>query len=543
MKNKLFQKAVVVFLCITMLFSMTACGKKEDNSTTDTKKTDTSQDASKDNGESNSNDVSDTDTKNDVVELDLYINESWMPITSFTGIIPEEITKKTGVKFNVTVTGDSSQLGVMIASEELPDIVWSSTEYDRLSNASLCYSYPELEEKYGIKIEGNDEQVAIAKSFSSDDDYYTMLDWYDTAEDWASLTVGAPGQTAIFYRKDLLDAANIAAPTTIDEFKDCLQKVKEAYPDMTPMGLGGYWKFQPLMTWTGMSDSAYDGTTYYYDSTAPLYKEYLEYCNSLYRGGFVKAEDYANENEADGHQMAYNNGCVFYPWFSNVGNLNQLQSETQKITPSADWHLLSPLKDANGNLHAAYGTGKGWAGAFVSRTCKNPEAAAKVLSFLFSEEGQKLSLWGREGIDYTEVDGMPQFSDEFLETRKDSAKFNEVYDPWFYLGTKQTISLKGDFSGLDESIASQFTPYGAGFRNYEEVGIATPTSTSDEGIIKVKLDELKENMEGKIIFSDTEDAFNKNYDEFMNALLKSGVDEYNTYMNNKIKEVKSEYGF
>lgn len=540
MKSKLLKKSVVLLLLISMIFSMTSCGKTTKTTVDEATVNETAETAAQNNGAAST----DGAAGDEVVELDLHINESWWPVNTFTGIIPEEITKKTGVKFNVDVASDSSQLGVMIASGELPDLVLSSSELDRLSNSSLTYSFPELEEKYGFKIPGNEDQISIAKSISSDDDYYTLINWYDTKEQWNGLKIGAPGQTAIFYRKDLMDAAGISVPTTLTEFKECLEKVKEAYPNMTPYGLGGVWKFQPFMTQYGMMDNHwYDGNTYNYSSISPQYKSYLQFCNSLYRRGFVTAEDFANENEADGHQKAYNNGAVFYCWYLTVGNLNQLQSETKKITEKAEWAVLSPLKDDNGAMHPAYSTGKGWAGTFVSRTCKNPEAAAKVLSFLYSEEGQKLTLWGREGIDYTEVDGVPQFSEEWLSTRTDSAKMNEKYNPWFYLGTRQTISLLADFSGIDDSIVSQFTPYGSDFKSYPEVGIALPTSATEEGIILTKLDETKKNMEGKIIFSDSDEAFESSYLELMEALDKIGAEKYNSYMNEKIKEVKEKYGF
>lgn len=534
MKSNLFKKSVVMFLIISMVFGISGCTKS-----TKTIENVTSESTDQGKGSSSSDETSD-----EVVELDLYINESWWPVNTFTGIIPEEITKRTGVKFNVNVASDSSQLGVMIASGELPDMVLSSSELDRLSSPSLNYSFPELEEKYGYKIAGNEDQISIAKSISSDEDYYTLINWYDTKEQWNSLKIGAPGQTAIFYRKDLLDAANIPVPASLSEFKECLEKVKEAYPNMTPYGLGGAWKFQPFMTLFGMMDNNwYDGNSYYYGSTSPQYKSYLQFCNSLYRNGAVTAEDYANENEADSHQKAYNNGAVFYCWYLTVGNLNQLQSETKKITENAEWAVLSPLEDDNGDKHPAYTTGKGWAGTFVSRTCKNPEAAAKILSFLYSEEGQKLTLWGRDGIDYKEVDGVPQFSEEWLSTRKDSAKMNEKYNPWFYLGTRQTISLLADYSGPDDSIVSQFSPYGTGFKSYPEVGIAMPTSSTDEGIILAKLNEMKKNMEGKIIFSDSDEVFESSYLELMDALNKIGVEKYNSYMNEKIGEVKEKYGF
>ena len=529
------KKVLATLLAVVMLMGITACGNSAPYSDETAVKEDT-ESAQESSSEQNT-------SSNEVVTLNIFINESWWPVDTFTGIIPEAITEATGVTLNVTVTADSSQLGVMIASNELPDIVFTSTEHDRLSNSKLCYSYVELADMYGYDLGGNEEQINIAKSFSSDDDYYCLLNWYDTDEEWESLTVGAPGQCGIFYRKDLLDAAGIALPTTAEEFMDVLGQCKEAYPDMTPFGLGGTWKFQALSTWLGVGDSIYNGSAYYYDSSASAYKGLLKYCNELYRNGYITAEDYANENEADSHQNAYNNKCIFYSWYTSVVNLNQLNSETAKNQEGAEWALMDPIADLNGEVHACYGTSKGWGGTFVSKNCKDPEAAARLISFLCSEEGQKLTLWGREGIDYVEVDGELQFSEEWLETRKSTDKMNEKFNTYFYFGTRQTISLKSDFSGIEEELAEQFTPYGVGYKNYPEIGIAMPTSATDEGVILSKLNETKKVQEAKVIFSDSDKAFETNFEEYMKAMEQIGVSTYNEYMNAKIKEVKEAFNF
>ena len=55
----------------------------------------------------------------DAVTLDLYLDFTWWPVESWTGIIPEELTKNGGVNFDVTRSADDSQLGLMIASGDL----------------------------------------------------------------------------------------------------------------------------------------------------------------------------------------------------------------------------------------------------------------------------------------------------------------------------------------------------------------------------------------------------------------------------------------
>ena len=81
----------------------------------------------------------------DAVTLDLYLDFTWYPVDSWTGIIPETLTENGGVYFDVTRSADDSQLGLMIASGELPDVIYTDKEIDRLCDSNLCYSYNERE--------------------------------------------------------------------------------------------------------------------------------------------------------------------------------------------------------------------------------------------------------------------------------------------------------------------------------------------------------------------------------------------------------------
>ena len=467
-----------------------------------------------------------------------FINESWYPVTSFTGKIPDEIKKRTGVDLDVTIATDSTQLGVMIASGDLPDIIFTDTYLNELSDPNICYSLDELDENYGADYkdaENYDIRNGIAQTLSSDGKAYTLLNYFNTNEQWAYLQIGAPGQACIYYRKDLLDKAGIEVPTDLGSLHQCLLDVKEAYPDMTPLGMGGVWKAQVLGIWSGVNAGVYDGTNYKYTATTDNYKSFLQYCNSLYRDGLISAEDYANENEETGHQKAYNDGCVFYTWYLSSSNLNQLRSNS--VSKDADWTLLKPCGEAT------IGTGKGWAGAFVSKNASNPEAAAKIVSFLNTPEGCALSRWGVEGEDYTLDDkGVPQFSEEYLAAREDSQKWYSEINTMFYFGASAVTELYMNYSGMDPDELDLFNAYGEGYKNYPEVGIAQPSTTSDEGVVYSKLEELRKDYEARVIFTDSDDAFESAYSEYMSALDKTGVEDYNDYMTKKIAEVKEQFG-
>lgn len=465
--------------------------------------------------------------------LDIFLNFPWATCDNFEGIIPDIIREKTGVNLNVTIATDANQLGVMIGSGELPDIVYTDSEIDRLSNPNVCISYDELEEKYGASFaKASDERKNIARSLSEDGKYYTLLNNYSTNEEWKDCQMGAPGQAALYYRKDLLGDVEIK---TVDQLMDVLEQCKEEYPEMQPFGLGGVWKFQYLKNMMGVYSDQYNPETgeFFYEASDPGYKDFLKVANQMARKGYITAEAYANENETDANQLAYNNGCVFFNAYLSFGGYTSINENTKKINPDAEWALLPRIGDKSWIDFS-----KGWGAAFVSKNCKNPEAAARLLTFLHSGEAR----WGREGIDYTLKDnGVPEFSEEFKECRA-SSDFEKTYNAFFFLGTSAIDELYFNYAGVDEELVEDFSSYGRNFVNYAEVGIAKPKSSSDEGVIYSKMEELRKVYEAKVIFTETDDEFEAAYEEYMDALNQTGLQQYNDYMVKAIQEEKEKIG-
>lgn len=527
------KRFMAIILCFGMLAGlMTGCTKSTDGAKEETavKTEDKKEEVKKSSG--------------DLTKLSVFINMPWYQVDSFTGKIPDKIKEITGADLDVTIATDENQLGVIIASGEMPDLIYTDDSggvLSSLSNPDVCYSLNELTQETGVEFkdsENYNDRNKIAQTFSKDGSAYTLLNSYNTKEQWETMKVGAPGQACIYYRKDLLEGANLKVPTNLNEFYDCLGKLKEAYPDITPFGLGGYWKLQAIANWTGVSADQYNPESgeYKYWSSTESYKDYLKYSNDLYRQGFISVEDYAVENEADGDQMAYNNGCVFYSGYLVRHNMNNLQIHA--VDKNAEWAALNPLGEV------PIGDNKGWAGVFVSKNCKELKAAATLVSYLNSVEGSRLAVWGIEGDDYTLNDeGVPVFSENYLAIRNDRDKWNKEYNTLFNFGSSAFGEIYGNYSGVDEETLSQFTPYAKGYKNYPEIGIAAPLTTSDEGIIKIKLEELKKKYEAKVIFTDSDEAFESAYNEYMDANKKTGIDKYNEYMTKRIAKVKADLGF
>lgn len=482
------------------------------------------------------------------VTLGLYLDFTWIAIDSWTGIIPEELTKNGGVTFDVTRSADDSQLGLMIASGDLPDVIFTDKEIDRLCDSNLCYSYDELIEQYGIDWTPSEDRISIAKSHNAnadDEHYYTILQNYSSADEWANAVDGVvPNLPCVYYRKDIWEALGSPKMESKEDIINVLKMVKEQYPDMIPLNAGNpNWRFSPMQTWYGVR-TAYtfdaDGNIVLSDTTENYY-EYLKYVNQMYREGFFPEENLAITNEDDARQMALNGKCFMYEYMARPAHLDQLNTATQANIPEAEWAPISPFIDESEPMIR---DNAGWAGVFISKNCKDPEAAIKMIAYMSSLEGRRLAIWGREGIDWTMGDdGMPVFSDEWIETTKDLDKMNSVFNPNFYMCTTELDELYSFYSSADQEIKDIFGRNKDKIKNHPEIAIAQPTSTSDMGIIKAKIDEAKPAELVKIYTADSDEAFEEAYQNYMDLLDKIGVQELNSYMTEKVKEVKEQFGF
>lgn len=485
--------------------------------------------------------VSAEENSQDLVTLDIFINQSWWPVDTFTGIIPDAIKEATGVDLNVTVAADGNQLGLMVASNELPDLIFTDAETDRLSRPEACYSYNELLEQYAPDYKFDDLQVKIAKSFSSDDNYYTILGNYSGNEELETAPVPA-GQAAWYYREDIYEELGSPKMETLDDLVDVCAMVKEKYPDMIPIATNQYYHlniFSQFLGGSGGNTFQYlDDGSVVFKSDSPAYYEYLKFANELARKGYIDVENYASTNMEDTLQLAGNGGSFIYMNFLKPSNINDLNTRLQKTMPEAKFVVGPPLGEPG------YACGKGWCGLFVSKSCKDPEAAIRFITYMFSEEGRRLSKWGREGVEWTMgEDGIPKWSEEWLSTLNNTEEMNSKYNQYFYFGATGIEDVMPDYGNVTPEEMVNFNKYREGFKNYPEIAIATPTSTSDEGVISKKLSDMLEAEEARVIFTADDEAFENAYQELQEKAEKIGVKELDEYMTKKVAEVKEEFGF
>ena len=101
--------------------------------------------------------------------------------------------------------------------------------------------------------------------------------------------------------------------------------------------------------------------------------------------------------------------CLIYQWSDMEAEQRQLYYEI----PKGAYMAVDGPKNSAGDDHTLSGVGmNGWTVTFITRDCRDPEKAIQLMAFLMSEEGQKLTALGVEGVDYTWEDGVPVPSQE-----------------------------------------------------------------------------------------------------------------------------------
>ena len=473
------------------------------------------------------------------ITLSVFINFSWYSTESFTGIIPEEITRRTGIKLEPTRAVDNNQLGVLVASGELPDLVFTSKLLDTLSDPSVSYSYNELIDQYGLDWEVDNSRIVNAKAFSGDDHYYFLHSHAATDEDWQN-TTAAPMVASMIYRHDMLEELGNPEIKNAGDLENVLGMVKDKWPDVTPLVFSvDAWYLNPLKTWNNCSLQYFDvdenGQCQIVAKSKPFY-DYLKYCNRLYQKGLIKAECFSWDTAAARTEMCSGKA------FANIGSTQYgpgYYSAILEEYPQAELREMMPLSDYKLNE-----SDLGWAGTFITKNNKYPEESIRFMQFLFSEEGQKLTQWGREGIEYTiGEDGLPVFSQEWTES-VDNNTNAEIYNPWFYFGGSKILEAEARCAVEPETFRESNNAIRLSYHNEPWYAYSVPKDADgDYKVIYDKMvDYVKTNGQAKVIISANDEEFETNYANFISQLDSIGVDALAEFMTPRLQEAMELFG-
>lgn len=469
------------------------------------------------------------------VELTLFINHSWYPVKEWTGPIADKITEKTGVKLKVTVATDDKQLPLMIASGDMPDLIFDADQFDRLSNSSISYSWNELIKKYApdFKI----DPVRIGVNTVDDGNFYTIRNAFATQEEWKSnkYALGNDGNPGIAVREDLLKELGNPPLKTLDDFVNVLGMVKSKYPDMVPLVMDKDWLDPYFMNQFGMNGwgmyswDEHDGKVSY-GLNNPKLLDYFKFMNNLYRKGYILAENFAFANAQIDDEYAVGGKAFAHSHTVRVADSDNIAAKQKGVPYTFKMIPTAITKDS-----VIVNTGVGWSGTYITKNNKNPEKSIKLLQYLASDEGKKLTMFGIEGEHWTwNEQGYPNLKYNTSDSdfvNKNGIKWWYLYNDaiteglWSYVpGTQTTQAL------LEVKDITVYKP---------ALSLIQLKGDSPEKVIKTKLDEMVNNQKAKIYLAKSDAELMKAYEELINNAKKIGMDKLDEYANQVYSKKKT----
>ena len=225
----------------------------------------------------------------------------------------------------------------------------------------------------------------------------------------------------LMLRGDWLEELNLEVPTTIAEWEEVLTAFKEKKGATAPFtyqyASGGLTNNNPFAYAYGVCRQFYigDDGKVHYGAIEDGYKEYLMTMNKWMEAGLIDVDlatltgDQVAAKITSGTAGASFGYCgsALGTWTNSGKSTNPDFTLVAAPYPTVKEGATPEMGQMDNNY---IGTGS----AAITTSCENVEAAARLLDYAFSEEGNMLYNFGEEGASYTMVDGKATYTDEVL---------------------------------------------------------------------------------------------------------------------------------
>ena len=540
MRKKMLKTLVSFGLVSAMLLA--ACGSSADTSAEGTAPAESSQAAEEATEASTAETVQETasETGNkEMVTLKFFNDETWWPYTVWEGRIPEKISEKTGVTFEVATAADSTALNLMIASGDLGDLILTgdTAKIARLQTSDMCYTLDELAQMAGE--ESFDVHPVLRLVNTADDgNLYTIMAGYSPDYYMKEYPKAVYETTGLVVRDDIYEALGSPEINNLDDFEAVLAMVKEQYPDVVPF-MYNYTHGNGIIKMLLGSDAAVGGFLDV-DGHAkafiedPVLEDYYALMNDWYLKGYMTDENFAFTSDSDDSDYMASGRLFALAKYSDTAN----EMSITLSEAGCDYgliQLVDIVKNQPGAKHLQ--TSAGWRGLFVPKSCSDPVAAYNFIKFMYSEEGQCLSLWGEEGVDWNwdEEHSYPILNYDWeAPNEADGMKF---WGWTYHDGVRNTLPSYGEGGQTFEARAAAT----AISETNPVIGMLRMGADSEEQTIMNNLVELYNNMSAQIITASTPEESSALYQEMLSTAQSMGVDQLDEWADSQYVEKKAAY--
>ncbi|WP_256972662.1 extracellular solute-binding protein [Saccharibacillus sp. O23] len=412
--------------------------------------------------------------------------------------------------------GNAKQkLSTMIVSGELPDVIWTErgADVESLRKAGALVPFDDYLDKYpNLKKWAGQETIDMLRS--EDGKLYQFPNWYTTQPN---------GNAGYLVNKKIYNELGAPKLETTDDLYAYLKQVKEKYPDVVPLEVGQKANGVDILT------SAFaENRPYQYSSrsmmavpsgdkltstfTDEAFRETLVYTNQLYRDKLISQDAFTQPLEQVEQKVVTGKIAVYVASspteYGAIGN-----SQLSAADPEAGYIMVWPVHkeglDKNKIFPGTYNQ-LGWNVSVITKSAKDPEAIFAFLDWLTGPEGQRISMWGPEGIywDGVDEDDAPKFTEAFTtDTKGRDELMNSTVNLQWVGNTVYVDNSKMKFeSTLPEDKKSWETKWQSEitwktqYDTTEFVNL-TPAGDTDEGIVEQSVGEIYEKARAQAILN------------------------------------------
>ena len=444
----------------------------------------------------------------------------------------QEAEKRTGVKVDYihpAVGQESQMLSLLIASGELPDIMWGdwysyAEGIDAAIDSNIIIplnDYKKYAPAYFGKLGEVKDWDIVAKT--DNQNYYGFM---ALARPPIELTTG------IALRADWLEDLSLERPETIDEWETVLAAFKDQKGATAPFANKGL--NQNLFAMFGCHFGPYiDDGEFRYDYVEPQRKVALQKLNEWFNKGWLDKNIVSADSKMIDTQLLTGKTGAAIITGGDMGRLTKASKDPNFRFAAAKYPTWNK-GEFNESVVVSYPASP-YQVATISAQCKYPELAVKYMDYFYTEEGGLFAAFGTEGVSYNMVDGEPIFSDLIMKN-PDGLSAQEALGLYAKAGAKGAFEsdrrYRHQFYELDEqkeALDIWAMDYEAS-RPHREVCLSfTPEEAEEVSSIKAELDSYSSSMFAKFVTG--QEPLEK-FDSFVDTMYKYGVERmleiYNT---------------
>lgn len=511
MKN--LKKVLTLLMASALVVSVAACNSQE--------------------SQSGGSSGGDSEKPAEPTPLSLFVDESWWPYDTWEGAIPEEFNKRANVKIEVTRAADDKQLPLMVASGEMTDLICSG-RYQYLAKPDITYAFDTLHEEYP-DVDFPVHSVLQFVNTMEDGHYYTIGCGFSPESEIAKyedFEVEGPG---FIYRKDVADKLNLKFET-LDDLDKAFATIQKEMPDMVPTCFGYSHQFNWLKMMMGVPSGYYEteDKKLGWGLEAPGQLDFYKKVNEWYRKGYILSENFAYQTDDDTKKLMISGQAFSSFCYDNHGELYNAEAKE-----SGSNIVIEPLTTPIGENAKMYVNGAGWRGVYITKSCKNVEAAYKTVAYMYGDEGMKLLMWGIEGEDYTlNEEEYPEFTYNFQGSDAELKPRGLKY--WGWLVHNEVVTGIADVTSNSLTAQTRMENAKIAVRN-PVIGMIRFEADSEESVINTKISEMVKSEEINIYMAESEAACEAAYEAMIQKANDLGMQKLVEYGNAQYPELAAEY--